>query len=385
VLIEAVKLGLADAKVVVADLTAQEAAIPHPNDTQALLKFLEKYSYDRVGNITQLTHTTSQANGTAGPSNTIWTRNYSYEDASNRLLSNNAPDPLGNPATATFTYTGNGAMRKMAHLPVIEWDYADRMRHTNMVGGGDAFFTYDSGGQRVRKVWAHGQLDERIYVSGWETFRSRTGGTMASPVTLERETLHVMDGQRRVAMVETTTVGTGPTGPRWRFQLGNALSSAVLELDAQGRVKITDRKKEIIVTNGGKNVAPQPIENLLRADQYIEQAVLIGDHRNFISVILVPHFPTLRHWAQHKHLAFESDAELAALPEVKAKLMREVEHVNAKLSKYERVRRIIVLDQEMTPENGLLTPSLKVKRRAVATAFKERIDTVYGSNTVEIR
>jgi long-chain acyl-CoA synthetase len=156
-------------------------------------------------------------------------------------------------------------------------------------------------------------------------------------------------------------------------------------LDRAGRLKITDRKKEILVTSGGKNVAPQPIENMLRADKYIEQAVLIGDHRNFISAILVPHFPTLRHWAQHKHLPFESDAELAGLPEVKAKLMRQVEHVNVKLSKYERVRRIIILDQEMTAENGLLTPSLKVKRRAVAGAFKERIDVVYGSNTVEIR
>jgi long-chain acyl-CoA synthetase len=156
------------------------------------------------------------------------------------------------------------------------------------------------------------------------------------------------------------------------------------ELDDEGRLKITDRKKEILVTSGGKNVAPQPIENLLRADKYIEQVVLIGDHRNFISAILVPHFPTLQHWAKHKHLLFANDPELVMLPEVKAKLMRQVEHVNAKLSKYERVRRIIILDREMTADSGLLTPSLKVKRRVVAEKFKDRIDAVYAGSTVEL-
>jgi len=156
-------------------------------------------------------------------------------------------------------------------------------------------------------------------------------------------------------------------------------------LDREGRLKITDRKKEILVTSGGKNVAPQPIEDTLRADQYIEQAVLIGDRRDFISAILVPHFPTLRLWAEHKHIHFSSDAELASLPEVKAMLMRQVEHVNAKLSKYERVRRIIVVDQEMTPENGLMTPSMKIKRRAVAAVYKDRIDEVYSSTSVEVK
>jgi RHS repeat-associated protein len=214
------------------------AAVPHPNDMTALLRYLEQYSYDEVGNITQLQHTTTQANGMPGQANTIWTRNYVYEAATNRLASNNEFDDAGSPSTATFTYTGNGAMKRMAHLPVIEWDYADRMRHATKSsgGGGDVFCTYDGAGQRVRKAFVTGTLAERIYIGGWETHRSHSGTTSASSVTEERETLHVMDGEYRVAMVETKIIGSGGSGPFWRFQLDNLLGSAVMDLDPEGRV-----------------------------------------------------------------------------------------------------------------------------------------------------
>jgi long-chain acyl-CoA synthetase len=152
------------------------------------------------------------------------------------------------------------------------------------------------------------------------------------------------------------------------------------ELDATGRLTITDRKKEILVTSGGKNVAPQPIENLLRGDKYIEQAVVIGDRRDFIAAIILPHFPVLRLWAQHKHLKFADEEALVALPEVQAKLMRQVAHISAKLAKFERVRKILLIAQEMTPENGLLTPSLKIKRRVVDEFYKDRIEAIYKSN-----
>jgi long-chain acyl-CoA synthetase len=152
------------------------------------------------------------------------------------------------------------------------------------------------------------------------------------------------------------------------------------ELDEAGRLKITDRKKEILVTLGGKNIAPQPIENLLREDKYIEQAVVIGDHKDFIAAIILPHFPALRLWATHKHLKFRNEEALVALPEVQAKMKHQVAHVTTHLAKYERVRKIILIAQEMTPENGLLTPSLKVKRRMVNEAFKDLIDALYKSN-----
>jgi long-chain acyl-CoA synthetase len=152
------------------------------------------------------------------------------------------------------------------------------------------------------------------------------------------------------------------------------------EMDPQGRVKITDRKKEIIVTNGGKNVAPQPIENALKDDPYIEQAIVVGDHRNHLAALIVPHFPALRDWCQRKQLPFKDDAEMLANPKVYAKIMTRVNHTNAHLPAYERVRRIALLDKELTPESGMLTPSLKLKRRIVNEAFKDVIEGLYRVN-----
>jgi long-chain acyl-CoA synthetase len=153
------------------------------------------------------------------------------------------------------------------------------------------------------------------------------------------------------------------------------------EMDAQGRVKITDRKKEIIVTNGGKNVAPQPIENELREDIYIEQAVVVGDHRNHLAALIVPQLARLHDWCERKSLTFQDDEAMVAHPKVIAKLMTRVNHVNAKLPAYERIRRIALLPQELTTASGLLTPSLKLKRRAVNEAFREIIEGLYRSGS----
>jgi len=153
------------------------------------------------------------------------------------------------------------------------------------------------------------------------------------------------------------------------------------EIDPQGRVKITDRKKEIIVTNGGKNVAPQPIENELREDIYIEQVIVVGDRRNHLAALIVPHFPALRAWCERKQLSFASDAEMVQHPKVLAKLMTRVNHVNSHLPAYERIRRIALLPEELTPASGLLTPSLKLKRRVVNEVFKDLIETLYPERT----
>jgi long-chain acyl-CoA synthetase len=150
------------------------------------------------------------------------------------------------------------------------------------------------------------------------------------------------------------------------------------EMDAEGRLKITDRKKELIVTSGGKNIAPQPIENDLRANKYIGQVVVIGEARNYLTALVVPNFEDLRRWADYKHLHYATNAELIALPEVQAKMMRRVERVNKGLSNYERIRKIALLDQELTADSGLLTPSLKIRRKAVNVAFADRIEKMYA-------
>jgi long-chain acyl-CoA synthetase len=147
--------------------------------------------------------------------------------------------------------------------------------------------------------------------------------------------------------------------------------------DDQGRLYITDRKKELIVTSGGKKVAPQPIENLLKVDKYISQAVLIGDKRNFISALIVPNFDSLARWAGYKKITFKTHAELIQNPLVIAKVGSRVERVNERLSNYERVKKMVLLDQEMTLEGGQLTPSLKVKRRVVNQMYAKQIEGLY--------
>ncbi len=148
--------------------------------------------------------------------------------------------------------------------------------------------------------------------------------------------------------------------------------------DDQGRLYITDRKKELIITSGGKKVAPQPIENLLKADKYVSQAVLIGDQRNFISALIVPNFDSLVRWAGYKKIHFATHAELLQNPQVIAKVGSRVERANEHLSNYERVKKIALLDQEMTLEGGQLTPSLKVKRRVVNQMYAAQIEAMYS-------
>ena len=150
------------------------------------------------------------------------------------------------------------------------------------------------------------------------------------------------------------------------------------EFDSCGRLKITDRKKELIITSGGKKIAPQPIENELKTDKYVAQAVLIGDKRNFISALIVPNFDSLERWAGYKHLHYANHRELVEQPIVMAKLMTRVEKVNATLSNFERIKKIVIIPDELTVENGALTPSLKIKRRVVNHMYDGLIEGLYA-------
>ncbi len=149
------------------------------------------------------------------------------------------------------------------------------------------------------------------------------------------------------------------------------------ELDAKGLLRITDRKKEIIVTSGGKKVAPQPIEELLKTDKFIAQAVLLGDNRHFISALIIPNFDSLYRWAHQHRIAYTGSRDLVAHPEVRQLLAERVELINKELSNYERVKKIALLDHELSLETGQLTPSLKVKRRVVNDMYASLIESLY--------
>ena len=215
----------------VADSEVSASTIPHPNDSSAMRAYVESYSYDEVGNILEIDHDCS---GTTYD----WTRTNTYASGNNKL----ATSQITGSSSFTYTHDDRGNMTAMPHLSSIGWDYADRMQSADLGGGGDVYFTYDSSGQRVRKVWdkTSSLRDERIYLGAFELWRESTVSGGTASVQEERQTVHVMDDVRRVAMVETKTVTSGnavsPADPRQRFQLSNQVESASVELTEDGSI-----------------------------------------------------------------------------------------------------------------------------------------------------
>jgi len=213
-------------------------AQPEASDPAAMRTYTESYTYDEVGNLTLVEHVATGGN---------WSRGYDYATDGNRLLSTSLPgDTVGTPATysASYTHDDHGNMTAMPHLSAIDWDYAQRMQHADLGGGGDVWFQYDAAGNRVRKVQVNSAgtaANERIYLGGVEVYRQRdvVSGALDA-VNDERETLHISDDAGRIAMVETLTIdgGTVVSSPAnvARYQYGNHLGTVALELDDSAAV-----------------------------------------------------------------------------------------------------------------------------------------------------
>jgi len=149
-------------------------------------------------------------------------------------------------------------------------------------------------------------------------------------------------------------------------------------LDEDNYLRITDRKKNIIVTSGGKNVAPQPLENVLVTSKWIEQILVIGDKKKFISALIVPSFPNLEAYANEKGLQWDSREELIKLPEVKRLYNRVIEESMEGFAQFEKVKKYILLAKEFTIEDDELTPSLKVRRNIVESRYVQLINSMYA-------
>jgi len=148
-------------------------------------------------------------------------------------------------------------------------------------------------------------------------------------------------------------------------------------LDQDGYLRITDRKKDIIVTSGGKNIAPQPLENALKLSSVIEQAVIIGDNRNFVSALIVPPWETIQDWAPGHQWPVTSE-ELVAHDGFKKFMNKEINQCMANFAHYEKVKKFEILAAPFTVETGELTPSMKVKRRVVNEKYQDVIDAIYA-------
>ena len=147
--------------------------------------------------------------------------------------------------------------------------------------------------------------------------------------------------------------------------------------DDEGFLVITDRKKDIIVTSGGKNVAPQPIESLIQMSPFIANVVVVGSSRKFVSALIVPDFDKLEAHARAKGIAFGDRAELCGRPEVADFLLAEVNRATPGLAPYERIKKIIVLDRDFEIGMGEVTPTLKVRRNIVEQRYADLIDSLY--------
>ncbi|MBU0560642.1 MAG: long-chain fatty acid--CoA ligase [Bacteroidetes bacterium] len=147
--------------------------------------------------------------------------------------------------------------------------------------------------------------------------------------------------------------------------------------DAEGFLIITDRKKNLFKTSGGKYIAPTPLENLFLASKYIDQFILIGDRRMFLSALIVPDFEALKEFADANRIPYKDPLELTKLKQVYELLEKDLAQFQKKLANYERVRKFTILDKAFTIEGGEMTPSLKIKRKVIEERYSDLIDDMY--------
>ncbi len=149
-------------------------------------------------------------------------------------------------------------------------------------------------------------------------------------------------------------------------------------LDEDGYLIITDRKKNIIVTSGGKNIAPAPIENTLLTSPLVDQLLIIGNKRKFLSALIVPNFEILKSYAQENSINYSSMEELVNHPKIHQYVNNEVTRLSADMARFEQIKQFRLLPEMLTIEKGELTPTLKIKRNVVEKKYAELIDSMYS-------
>jgi long-chain acyl-CoA synthetase len=152
-------------------------------------------------------------------------------------------------------------------------------------------------------------------------------------------------------------------------------------LDENGFLSVTDRKKDLLKTSGGKFIAPQPIENSIKLNALIGTAIVVGDRRKFASVIISPHFPLLEEWARANDVSFSSRQELISDERVKALYEGIVTEVNRGLARYETLKKVLLVPDEFTANDGTLTPTFKLRRKAIEDRYRKEIDDLYRETT----
>lgn len=265
---------------------AGRTGLSHPHDGHAMRRYTERYAYDAVGNLLQLEH---QAGGGG------WSRSYGYDEASpiepakqGNRLSRTQLGAVGE----TYGHDAHGNVTRMPHLPLMAWDFQDRLRASarQLVGEGSpqtTWYVYDATGRRVRKVTERSagagqtptRMHERIDLGGFEVYREF--GANGETLVLERQTLHVMDDRQRIAMVESRTLGDDGSPLRLlRYQFGNHLGSVGIELDAAGAIVSYEEYHPYGSTayQGGRTLAEASLKRYRYSGKERDEETGLADH-----------------------------------------------------------------------------------------------------------
>jgi len=149
------------------------------------------------------------------------------------------------------------------------------------------------------------------------------------------------------------------------------------EIDEDGFLKITDRKKDIIITANGKNIAPQLIQSRVGQDYYVEQMVVFGDKQKYLTALIVPAFPALEEYAKSKNIAYQGLSDLVTKPEIIKLYAERIEGQSKDLAHHEKIIKFTLMDHQFTIENGEMTPSNKLKRKVIAQNYEDIIQKMY--------
>ncbi|HWF13247.1 MAG TPA: long-chain fatty acid--CoA ligase [Candidatus Acidoferrales bacterium] len=272
------------------------------------------------------------------------------------------------------------------------WRFADRIVYSKIREGiGGRFRAFISGGGPLSReiaefFWAVGVpvyqgygLTETSPVVSANYPGTNKVGTVGKPI----ENVHVRIAEDGEILVQGPCVMKGyyerPDDTKAVMTADGWLSTGDIgQIDEQGYLYVTDRKKDLFKTAAGKFVAPQPIENLLKAIPLISNAVLVGDARRFIAALIVPNFANVESAARTEGRIFASYEEIAADPWVHGLIEKEVARMNAKLAQYETIKKFALLDHDFTFDGGQLTYTLKLKRRVIAERYNQIIESLYA-------
>jgi long-chain acyl-CoA synthetase len=272
----------------------------------------------------------------------------------------------------------------------VSWKIANRLVYSKVRAGmGGAVRIFISGGAPLGTKLAQWYADVGIRI------HEGYGLTETSPViALNNPQNHRLGTVGKpLSNVEVRIAGDGeilvrgpsvfcsywnkPDETRGAFESDWFKTGDVGNLDADGYLSVTDRKKDLIKTSGGKFIAPQPLENFLKHNPMVAEAVVVGERRKFVSVLISPNFAVLENWAQTRQLSFTSREELVQTASVQALYLEIVEALNRDLAQFERLKKMILLAETFSAEDGSLTASMKLRRRIVEERYRTQIDKLY--------